>query len=439
MTGRRGMGPRDGGRRSNGPRGVGPRASSTTDARAARTGPQRRRVLDQVRAREGWIAPGLSAVGLVLVAIVTAGLFLGRLPFGPLPGVGPTQRPTPNPSTVVPAKKTNVLGTLLFVRNGDIWAASGTGLAQLTDTGADSSPSWTADGQWIYLIETREKKGVSFPYQGTPSDYTLHYPLIVRMHPDGSGRDDVANSLYTAGVGGRYTYHVWYLEPAPDPKGKRIAIVSDGPDPIGRDPVIQLMPATGGKLTNLRLPYTVQLGLADPTWRPDGGAIAYTRYDRVGVDPAHRVVIYDVTTKKTKVLTGPGYSQPSWSPDGRYIAAVRWTATRRDVVVVDAKTGTEVLAVTDDGQSWAPAWSPAGDVIAFLTASGQAIDLETARLVRSGSVSAVAERLPITEDSILDGTSRPTWYIPPDQLPTPSPIPSPTASSSPSGAASPSP
>jgi Tol biopolymer transport system component len=401
--------------------------------------PPRRGPLAGLRASETWIAPGLSAIGLAVVAVITAGLFLGRLPFGNLPGVGPTQRPTPNPSTVVPAKKTDVRGTLLFVRDGDIWAASGTALTQLTDTGADSSPSWSADGQWIYLIETRQKKGVTFPYQGTPSGYTLHYPVIVRMHADGSARDDVADSLYTTGVGGRYTYHVWYLQPAPDPKGKRIAIVSDGPNPVGRDPVIQVMASTGGKLTNLALPYTLQLGLADPTWRPDGGALAYTRYDRIGVDPAHRIAIYDVATKKVRVLTGPGYTQPAWSPDGRYIAAVRWTTSRRDVVVLDATTGREVLAITDDGRSWAPAWSPAGDVIAFLTASGQAIDLETARLVRSGAVFAVAERLPITEDSLLDGTSRPTWYIPPDQLPTPSPIPSVTAPASPSSSPSTSP
>ena len=409
------------------------------DVRPAASVPLRGAPLNGSRRSDGWLAPGLAVVGLVLVAIVTAGLFLGRLPFGTLPGVGPTLRPTPNPSTVVPAKKTDVRGTLLFVRNGDIWSASGTELTQLTKTGADSSPSWSADGQWIYLIETREKKGVTFPYQGTPSGYTLHYPVIVRMHPDGTGRDDVADSLYTTGVGGRYTYHVWYLEPAPDPKGKRIAIVSDGPNPVGRDPVIQLMSATGGKLTNLALPYTPQLGLADPTWRPDGGALAYTRYDRVGLDPAHRIAIYDIVTKQVRVLTAPGYTQPAWSPDGRYIAAVRWTTTRRDVVVLDAKTGTEVLAVTDDGHSWAPVWSPAGDVIAFLSASGEAIDLETARLVRSGSIYAVAERLPITQDSILDGTSRPSWYVPPDEMPTPSPLPSATTSASPSTSPSASP
>jgi Tol biopolymer transport system component len=392
-----------------------------------------------LRADRRLLAPALSALGLVLVAFLTAGLFFGRLPIGSLPGVGPTVRPTPNASTVVPAKKTEVRGTILFVKDGNVWQASGTEVRQLTDTGIDSSPSWSADGKWIYLIETRTKKDVEFPYQGTPSRYTLHYPVVVRMHADGTGREEIADSLYTTGIGRRYTYHVWYLQPAPDPKGKRLALVSDGPQPVGRDPVIQLMAIAGGKLTSLGLPYTPQLGLADPTWRPDGGAIAYTRYDRVGFEPAHRVVIYDVVTKKVKVLTNSGYAQPAWSPDGRYIAAVRWASTRRDVVVLDATTGAEVLAVTDDGHSWAPVWSPAGDVIAFLTTSGQAIDLETAVLVRSGPVFAVAKRLPLTEDSLLDGTSRPTWFVPPDQMPTPvaSPSPSGASSGSPSPSSSP--
>lgn len=375
-----------------------------------------------------WFAPALSAVGLVVIGILTAGLFGGRLPIE-LPGVIATVRPTPNPSIVVPAKRTQVRGTVLFVKNGNIWSASGTDVQELSRTGNDSSPAWSADGQWIYLIETRTKNDAFFPYQGTPARYVLHYPVIVRMHPDGSDRKDVATSLYTSGPGGRYSYHVWYLQPAPDPKGGRIAILSDGPPPPNRDPVIQLMPATGGKLTSLDLPYTAQLGLADPTWRADGAALAYTHYGRSGFEPAHHIAIYTVGTKKVKILTGPGYSQPAWSPDGHYLAVVRWSATGRDVVILDAASGAQVLAVTNDGQSWAPAWSPAGDALVFLTASGADLDLEMAVIRRTGTTFSLGDTLPITEQSQLDGTSRPSWYVPADQLPTPAPSSSPAAPS----------
>jgi Tol biopolymer transport system component len=374
-------------------------------------------------------------VGLFVVAALTAGLFGGRLPIELPGGVGATPRPTPNPVIVVP-KGTDVRGTVLFVKAGNIWAATGTDVKQLSKTGNDSSPSWSADGKSIYLIETRTKPAL-FPYQGTPANYTLHYPVIVRMNPDGTGRKDIASSLYKSGVGGRYTYHVWYLQPAPDPKGSRIAIVSDGPNPIGRDPVIQFMPAAGGKLTSLGLPFTPQLGLADPTWRPDGAVIAYTRYERSGFEPAHRIALYTVKTKAAKNLTGPGFSQPSWSPDGRYLAAVRWSATGRDVVIIDAKTGAQVIAVTKDGHSWAPAWSPAGDAIVFMTASGEDLDLDMTLIRRSGTTFSLGDRLPITEVSQLDGTSRPSWYVPPDQLPTPAPSANPSPSApSPSSSAS---
>lgn len=385
-----------------------------------------------------WLAPGLSVLGLAVVALFTAALFGGQLPsIIPVPGgVLPQPRPTPHPVIVVPARRTDVLGTILFVKAGNVWAASGTEVRQSSTTATDSDPAWSADGQSIYLIETRTKRNVSFLYEGRVSRYALHYPVIVRMAADGTGRTDVADSLYTTGPGGRYTYHVWYFQPTPDPLGGRIAVVSDGPSPIGRDPVIQLMRAKGGKLTNLGLPFEPRLGLADPAWRPDGGAIAYTRYGRKGFEPAHRIAVYTVETEKVKSLTKPGYSQPAWSPDGRFITAVRWNGTRRDVVILDASKGTEVLAVTSDGRSWAPVWSPAGDAIAFLTASGEDIDLDLALIKQVGTNFTLGERLPVTERSLLDGTSRPSWFVPPELLPAPTPVPSPTPS--PAGSATPS-
>ena len=39
-----------------------------------------------------------------------------------------------------------------------------------------------------------------------------------------------------------------------------------------------------------------------------------------------------------------------------------------------------LLRVTDDGASWAPTWSPAGDGIAFLHLDGQTVDLRLAKL-----------------------------------------------------------
>ena len=45
----------------------------------------------------------------------------------------------------------------------------------------------------------------------------------------------------------------------------------------------------------------------------------------------------------------------------------------------------------------------------------------------------------LTEVSGLDGSSRPGWFVPPDQLPEPTPTPVSTAAPSPSDGASPAP
>ena len=75
---------------------------------------------------------------------------------------------------------------------------------------------------------------------------------------------------------------------------------------------------------------------------------------------------------------GRATSSPSYSPDGRYIAATRTSSFGNDVVILDASNGRELLRVTNDGASWAPVWSPAGDAIAFLHIDGQIVDLKLA-------------------------------------------------------------
>ena len=129
-------------------------------------------------------------------------------------------------------------------------------------------------------------------------------------------------------------------------------------------------------------------------------------------------------------VTGPGYLEPSYSPDGAYIAATRTSSFGNDVVILDAAHGRELLRVTTDGASWAPAWSPAGDAIAFLHIEGQIVDLRLAKLAGSGPGWTVGDTVDLTQVSGLDGASRPGWYIPPSELPaTPQPATSAAGSS----------
>ena len=129
-----------------------------------------------------------------------------------------------------------VLGSIVFAKLGNIWVESGSNAKQITDTGRDSMPSWSPDGQWIYFIETVSQRGL-FPSLGSPRYYTLTYPTLERMHPDGSGREKLLTGLYRAG-GGSYQWFYWLREPVVSPDAHTVALLSDGTDPTRTDVVL---------------------------------------------------------------------------------------------------------------------------------------------------------------------------------------------------------
>ena len=126
---------------------------------------------------------------------------------------------------------------------------------------------------------------------------------------------------------------------------------------------------------------------------------------------------YDVKEKASRALSGPGYLEPSYSPDGKYLAATRQSTLGTDVVILDGQTGSELMRVTNDGRSWGPKWSPAGDAIAFLNINGQSADLHLAKLAGEPGAWSVEDVVSLTDVSGLDAASKPDWYIPKDDLP----------------------
>jgi len=378
-----------------------------------------------LRAVGGAGAPLLALAGLAVVAWFTLGLLgapvgaPGSQP-GNVTGVVATAAPS---NVVIVPPKVEVPGSIVYVKAGNVWVQSGKGAHQVTTSGHASMPSWSPDGQWIYYVETSDANGF-FPFSGSARRYSMTVPTVMRVHPDGSNQpESILTGRYQIG---RYTWFRWLRQPVLSPDGRTIALLSDAPDPVRSDVVLQLFNVRTKALTNPRLGETA--GHTDPAWRPDGGVLLYVRNGLDGAKGTPTIMRYDPATKRSTSLTGPGYLSPAWSRDGQFVAATRTDSFGTNIVILDARRGTELLRLTDDDRSWSPVWSPKGDAIAFLRLENGIVDLRMTKLGGSAPNWTVGETTNLTTVSALDGASRPGWFVPPEQLPA-LPAASPSAAS----------
>jgi dipeptidyl aminopeptidase/acylaminoacyl peptidase len=382
------------------------------------------------------VAPALSLAGLAVVAWLSLSLLSGNLPFGAGRGpggsgaaVGAEKTPTPSNVVIVPSAppEARLAGIVVYVKQGNVWVEDVSGARQITDTGRDSMPSFSRDGNWIYFVETRQDAG-HFSLRGNPTrTYILSYPVLERVHRDGSGRERITSGLYHSG---QNTWFYWLRQPVLSPNGRTVALVSDGPDPTNSNVVLQFYDLKSHRLTKAGVPELPPLGHQDPAWSPDGATLLYVKNGRSGARGAPQIYRYVIKTKKNSALTGPGYNGPRFSPDGRYVVATKTSTLGTDVVILDARNGAEIVRVTDDNHSWGGVWSPAGDGITFLHIDGGVTDLQLVKLTGSAGRWTVGKAVPLTESAGLDGESHPDWFIPADQLPQPSPAPTPAPSGS---------
>jgi Tol biopolymer transport system component len=389
----------------------------------------------------GLVGPAIAVVALVVIGVLTLNLLNGQLPIsvgngggggtGNGNGGGGPQVTAAPSNVVIVEPDISFKGTIAYAKAGNIWVQDATSAHQLTDSGNDSMPAFSSDGRWIYFIRVTPGRGKFPGGGGGPSYYDLFTPSLMRVQPDGSNIQKLLTGKYQLGSN---TWFTWMREPTPSPDGKSVVLVTDGPNPTTSDIVLKRFDLGSKQLTSLRLPESDGLGHQDPAWRADDAFLAYVKNQRDGSKGAPQIYRYDPAANKTVPLTGPGYIGPSWSPDGQFLAATRTDTFGTDVVILDSR-GKEVLRVTDDQDSFSPVWSPAGDAIAYLNLDGTIVDLKLAQVDNSTGKWTVTKTLDLTKVSGLDATSRPTWFIPPDQLPAPSTTP-PAASTPPASAPS---
>jgi|SRR5579875_839110 len=145
--------------------------------------------------------------------------------------------------------------------------------------------------------------------------------------------------------------------PAWAPDGRRLVAVAD--NTLWRIHVDGTAP---------RALYTHPAGVSAPAWSPDGASIAFRCRAR-GWDQIWTIG-FDGGAPRLLTATPADHDQIAWSPGARFIAytSVRDDLQQRHLYCVDAATGREECLTAGSGCiNLAPAWSPVGARLAFLS------------------------------------------------------------------------
>ena len=216
--------------------------------------------------------------------------------------------------------------TELYVMNDD-----GTSEVRLTTSaGADDAPSWSPDGRKIAFQSLRD----------------LNYEIYV-ANADGSGLTRLTNNNASD------------VHPAWSSTGK-IAFISDRDDVTGE---IYVMNADGSNVIRLTTNDTVE---TSPAWSPDGSMIAFARVVECYYGCTQDIFVMNADGSNTRRLatgwaTYQYHTDPSWSPNGRAIAFTRQYCSYYNcnespsVWLVDLQ-GAQLSQITNNGAN--PAWKP---------------------------------------------------------------------------------
>lgn len=343
-------------------------------------------------------------------APIIAGILLVLLAAGSLVGLSlstPSSSENPDSGPEV-TEGVTVDGTIAFGRGGSIWSVSGGGLRQLTTSTTDAELAWSTDGVWLYAIRLRTEIGGRLLGSGSVQKYEMKVPTLIRLSAYGGNEEVVFDGLI---LGSRpaLNWSGFMYGPAIASDG-RIAVATDyRGKSIGTDVVVRVLSSDGSTITTPPLPHIAPFGHQDPAWSPDGTAIFYVQNGLSEGVSSSRIIRYNIAKKSTTRIGEKGLVQPAISPDGRWIAATRISARGTDVVIMNSTTGEVMLEITRTGKSWAPAWSPNGSQLAYLSANGSqaSLNLASFSVAPSGIPNPPVIVTPLRDP--VDPNVRPAW------------------------------
>jgi len=174
-----------------------------------------------------------------------------------------------------------------------------------------------------------------------------------------------------------------YFSPAWSPDGSQLAVEREILHGTTMEKGIYVMNADGTGLRRvLDITTPRVLSAASIHWSPDGTQIAFVRYDHPRGSPVsdwiQQLMVMDADGSNLRAVTQPedGLVRSfSWSPDGSQVVFTKQFPKPMDTygqdlgydLFVVPTGGGRPVALTKDGRSMDPAWSPEGTQIAFVS------------------------------------------------------------------------
>jgi Tol biopolymer transport system component len=115
-------------------------------------------------------------------------------------------------------------------------------------------------------------------------------------------------------------------------------------------------------------PVELRLG-ESPDWSPEGDKIVYRGCDERG-DNCGLYIMDENGANLTRLTTDASDNAPAWSPDGSQVAFMSARDGNWEIYVVDLVNPKPRRLTTDPANDGLPAWSPDGQRIAFLSDRG---------------------------------------------------------------------